>query len=238
MSNAAVYQDLTDAERVERAAFLKRLGLTPKGSAEVIPISHPARKPLGLRPVEGDTGDDVSPRDLPPFSFHFQDDKDQAHLDNAVSAGFVYSYLDFIGGVLIELQNDTVHEVNALQDRLKAKFDGIEAARRAEVAELKLTVTELRGELLAMKAVQEAARIASRGEQGLVGPRGIPGPPGEGRVGPQGPRGEPAAMIAAWEPRVEQFQLVPGLSSGERGPPISLRPFFEMYDAATEADDE
>ena len=40
-------------------------------------------------------------------------------------------------------------------------------------------------------------------------------------------------MIVGWEPRAEQFQIVPVYSTGERGPPISLRPFFDLYDAAT-----
>jgi hypothetical protein len=45
-------------------------------------------------------------------------------------------------------------------------------------------------------------------------------------------------MIAAWEPRVEQFQLVPVYTTGEKGVPISLRPFFEQYDQSTRGDED
>jgi hypothetical protein len=235
MSGAAVY--LSDAERKEREAMLRSLGVSfAKPNAQVIPLEERRRKPLGLAPAPG-ADDDASPRGCEPadsFSFHFADGKDQAYLANAVSAGFVYSYLDIIGGVIIELHNDDVDEINNLQDRLKRRFDDIESARRSEIAELRLALTEARCEIREMRAIQESARIASRGEAGLAGPRGIPG--SQGPIGPRGepgPQGEPAAMIAAWEPRVEQFQIVPVLSSGERGPPISLRPFFEMYDAQT-----
>jgi len=236
---------LVDAKRgstldraAERAALLKRLGLTLKGSAEVIPISHPVRKPLGLAPADG-PGDDVSTRDLPSFHFHFADGHDQAYLDNSVSAGWVFGYLDVIGGIMIELHNGSVGEINNLQDRLARKFQDIESARRTAAAELKATIAELRGEVRELKAIQEAARIASRGEAGLQGPRGIPGPPGsEGRAGPQGPAGRDAAMVAAWEPDAARFSITPVCSDGSRGVPLNLKGLFEAYNAATEADDE
>ena len=81
---------------------------------------------------------------------------------------------------------------NWLQGRLKSRFAELEAAHREEVAALKLTVTELRCELREMRAIQESARIASRGEAGPMGPRGIPGPPG-----PAGARGEKGCRIEA-----------------------------------------
>jgi hypothetical protein len=50
---SAIAANLSDAERVERAAFLKRLGLAPKGSATI--LDHPAkRRPLGLGIVPDD----------------------------------------------------------------------------------------------------------------------------------------------------------------------------------------
>jgi hypothetical protein len=242
---SAIAANLSDAERVERAAFLKRLGLSPKGGATVIPLEHEVRKrrPLGLAPApdSGPDDDDASPRDPPPFHFHFADDKDEAFLANAVSAGFLFSYLDVVGGALIEVHNEGVREFNDLQDRLERKFKDIESARRTEAAELRATIAELRSELSQMRSIQEAARIASRGEQGVAGPRGIPGPPGGGgRAGPRGPKGEtgPAAKVAAWEPDTAAFSLTPIYADGKRGVSANLRPFFEQYDASTRDDED
>jgi hypothetical protein len=120
---------------------------------------------------------------------------------------------------------------------VERKFREAEASQRTELAELKATVAELRGEIREMKSIQEAARIASRGEAGVAGPRGIPGAQGDrGERGERGKQGPPAPVVAAYEPRVEQFQLVPRHSDGTAGPPMSLRPFFEMYASQTEDD--
>ena len=121
-----------------------------------------------------------------------------------------------------------------LRDRLRAVRKEItdgQATLRSEIAELKLALTEARCEVREMRAIQESARIASRGEAGVAGPRGIPG--SQGPTGPRGERGErgvPAVAIAGWEPRSERFEVVP--PTGERGPPINLLSLFQAYDSA------
>jgi hypothetical protein len=131
---------------------------------------------------------------------------------------------------------DTGDDLSACIKKLRAEIAELKGAHRNDVAQLRLALTEARCEVREMRAIQESARATSRGEAGIAGPRGIPGPPGVGQIGPAGPPGRDAAAIAAWEPRVEQFQVVLVYADGTRGPPISLRPFFEMYDAATEDD--
>jgi hypothetical protein len=239
----ATAANLGPAEIAERKAFLRRLrNLPPRPSADVIPIGS-QRKPLGLGIVADDNDDDAAEDDPTKDwqGFHFGKDKDQAFLANAVSAGFLFSYLDVVGGALIEVHNEGVREFNDLQDRLGRKFKDIESARRTEAAELRATIAELRSELSQMRSIQENARTLSRGEQGVAGPRGIPGPPGgEGRAGPRGPKGEtgPAAKVAAWEPDPAAFSLTPIYLDGKRGVSANLRSLFEQYDQSTRDDED
>jgi hypothetical protein len=230
-----------EAMAKERIAMRRWLGANiPESDAKVVPIDRASRKrPLFTGPIQID--DDPPKDDAPPgsFSFRFADGKTQEHRDTVVTAGWAYQHLDIIGGALLELNNELADQVVVMRDRLDRRVDGIEAAHRKEIAELKLLLTEARCELREMRAIQESARVLSRGEQGLIGPRGVSG--SQGPIGPRGeagPAGLPAPSIAGWEPRVEQYQLVPVYSTGERGPPASLRAFFEQYDAQTNGADD
>jgi hypothetical protein len=239
-ANAA--RDFTAAEIAERKAFLRQLrNLPPRPSADVIPIGS-QRKPLGLGIVTDDNDDDAEDDPTQGWQgFHFGEGKTKEFLEGAIRTDWLFHYLDIVGGALLEVHNDGVREFNGLQDDLKRKFNAIEAARRVEVAELKTVVAELRAEIHAMRSIQEASRIASRGERGEQGVRGIPGPPGsEGKVGPKGPRGEtgPAAKVAAWEPDPAAFSLTPIYLDGKRGVSANLRPFFEHYDQSTRGDED
>jgi hypothetical protein len=241
MSNtAANYDALSDAEIADRAAMLKRLGVRPKPSAEV--VDHPARRrPLGLAILDDDGPGPSEERDSArrggPYKGLLAGVDAETRAASA-SVGYTLQHNDLITEMVLDAHNESVDAVNAMHDAIKRKFDGIEAARRAEAAELRATIAELRSELSQMRSIQEAARVASRGEQGIAGPRGIPGPPGsEGRIGPQGPAGRDAAMVAAWEPNGERFTITPVFTDGTRGPPLILRPLFEQYDAATADED-
>jgi hypothetical protein len=183
-----------DAARV--AQWLRSNGLKPpKPSAEI--IDHPARRrPLFTGPIEG--GDD-SAAEREPQHIVKRDTAGRPSIHAALSAkdrerpasaGWTAQLLDVVANVTVELHDEAVGEINNLQDRLVAKFEAIEAERRAERAEQAAVIAELRSEISQMRSIQEAARVTSRGEEGREGPRGIPGPPGPSVVGPQGPRGE------------------------------------------------
>jgi len=173
MSSAYAYPD-NPGERERVAAWMREKGLTfpTRPSAEVIRLDNPAkRQPLGLAPADDDKENDGPTNGFQ--GFHFRDGEHKARPEDALRSDWTFHYFDIIGGVMIELHNDGVREFNDLQDHLKRKFDVIEAARRAETAELKATIAELRGELREMKAIQESVRVASRGERGTEGPRGV-----------------------------------------------------------------
>ena len=212
-------------------------------SAKVIPLdANPARKPLGLGIVVDDTEEDGDPLNT----------NGSRQAREAVAASIAC-----LSPAALDRPLTVRESFDGLEAALAATFDGdeaifenikkhrseiaeIKAAHREAIAELKLTITELRCEVSQMRAIQENARTLSRGEAGVAGPRGIPGPPGEGRVGPAGPRGEPAPIISAWEARPDAFMLVPRHSDGSQGPPIFLREIFAAYDAqanGTEDDD-
>jgi hypothetical protein len=244
-THAYSYKD-DPVERAAIAKWMRERGLTyPRPREEVIPpsanviqLDNPTKRPpLGLAPViDDDDKEDNDP--LKGFSWSFRNDAHGARPEDALRSDWLFHYLDVIGGCLIEVLNEGDHDV---EKRVKAKFDTIEAARRIEVAALRATVVELRGEIREMKAIQEAARAQSRGEQGLSGPRGIPGAQGPaGPRGEQGERGECAPLIAAWEPSTaaDRYLLTPVYSTGERGVPANLTGLFEAYHAATSPDDE
>ena len=231
MSNAYAYPD-DPAERQRVEAWLKQAGVSvTRPSASVIPLDHPARrKPLGLRPIIDDDERTKASREPPSDGPPMRKPAD----DRAAFMSDIDMIVFTTGRVIGE-------EVGELQREIKHRLAGLEAAQRTELADLRATVAELRGELREMKAIQEAARIASRGEQGLAGPRGIPGPPGpRGERGAPGERGTPAREVAAWEPDGSRFTITPAFTDGSRGVPANLRSLFEAYAAATEpeADDD
>jgi hypothetical protein len=242
MSNAYAYRE-TEAERERVAAWFKQAGLTPPkpAGATVTPIGA-KRKPLTfLEPIvedndgDGDKylGPQATAEKIVASSLALLTPEAQA---KPATMGDLWVYGI---GTAIEFAFGEGDELRKRFKELRAEIADLKGARREEAAELRATVAELRSELSQMRSIQESARILSRGEQGLQGPRGVPGSQGPaGPRGEQGERGAPAAMIAAYEPRVEQFQLVPVYTTGERGVPMSLRPFFDSYDAATSPDDE
>jgi hypothetical protein len=67
--------------------------------------------------------------------------------------------------------------------------------------------------------------LSHGGKRFQVGPRGD----GRDGVGQIGPRGEPGPMGPP---------VVPAYTTGEKGVPISLRPFFEQYDQSTRGDED
>jgi hypothetical protein len=129
--------------------------------------------------------------------------------------------------------------VNDLETVVRRRLDALESAQRNEIAELKLALTEMRCSVSEMRLIQEAARVASRGEEGREGPRGIPGPIGpRGERGKAGEPGAPAREVVAWDVDAERFTITPCHSDGTRGVPLILLGLFQSYDAATnELDD-
>jgi hypothetical protein len=144
----------------------------------------------------------------------------------------------------IGLVNGAVEELIGLvetsHDKLKEGFSELNNARRQEHADLKVTIAELRSEVIALRAIVEAQRERSRGERGEKGSRGVPGRDGatgsKGERGLQGQRGEKAVSIASWIINDAAFTATPVLTSGDTGPTLSLRPFFERYDALVDTD--
>jgi hypothetical protein len=239
-----IYDDIDGASR---AAFLRSSGLgRPKTDATIVSLERGGRKqPLGLRPAEGPDDNDNHREDYaddPTMGwpgFHFGKDKDQAFLESAVRFDWLFHFLDIVGGALLGVHNDGVREINSLWDDVKRKFREAEAAQRTELADLRATVAELRGELREMKAIQESARIEARGERGLDGPRGIAGPQGPaGPRGKTGERGAPAAMIAAYEADPTRYMITPRHTDGTSGVPMHLRSLFEHFNAEITPDDE
>jgi hypothetical protein len=243
MSTAHGYSYNEPDEPARFAIWAKNAGLnvTQKGSASAIPSSHPVqkRRPLGLALVDAkdDPPKDHAPLDEP---FSFATGKSQQELAAGMSVGSALGLGDALFTIIRELTDSMTDEICTMRDRIDRRIDDLKAAHRIELAEAKAATAELRSELSQIRSIQEAARIASRGESGLPGPRGIPGPAGVGQVGPQGPRGRTGApaKIAAWVPDVDQFQLAPTYADGDRGAPLNLRPFFEAFNNAINTEDE
>ena len=120
---------------------------------------------------------------------------------------------------------------------LRREAADAQAALRTEIAELKLALTEARCEVREMRAIQENARIASRGEQGLVGPRGIPGPPGP--MGVRGEKGEAASRPAGFLVNPTEYSATLISSDGAPGGAVlHLRSMFELFAQEIAADEE
>jgi hypothetical protein len=228
---SAVYN--FQAEDEARSAALRSWGINvTKPDAKVVPLGHPARKPLGLRPASSETGrsdtDDVSGGDSLAVNLA---DCDQAHLDAPATVGLIYETL-----------NGAASMVDTVNRKLKARIVELEtenARDKAALAELRAQFAEAKAEFAEAKHILERLQVSREGKRGERGPCGADGPAGmRGERGPRGETGSPAPIVAAWETRAENFQIVPVFANGERGVPINLRPFFEVYDAATnELDD-
>jgi hypothetical protein len=241
-ANAA--RDFTEAEIAERAAFLKRLGLSPKGGATVIPLEHEVRKhrPLGLAPAPGP--DDAAERDgyadnvdadgrvimENGYRFSFKDGMEPAILEAPATGDFVLEMANAVTSIA-----DTAHR------KAKAGIAELRREARSEISELRAALIEARHEIRELKLIQESMRIANRGERGVDGARGVPGRDGQqGRIGPAGPRGEAgkaAPKIVSWATDDAAFAATPILSDGGNGATLHLRGMFESYHAQVEGED-
>jgi hypothetical protein len=250
---SAIAANLSDAERVERAAFLKRLGLAPKGSATI--LDHPAkRRPLGLGIVPDDNdppasdGADNMTEDgrvilHDGYSFSFKDGIDPAFL--AAPA-----FNDFV----VEMANAVTSIADSVLRKANGTVAGVRSEARADVgrielenARLKASVAELTAKVDTLTFISERLRIENAGPVGPQGPMGRDGHEGRpGARGERGERGEPgkaAPAITAWTLDTDNFTAVPILSNGELGATLRLRPLYEAFpdalndaDAAEEAD--
>lgn len=229
MSNAA-HAPLTEAELVERRAFLQRLGIDRKPSAEVVPL----RKPLGLAPVLDDEPERAAASEGSGYRSTLWDGKSEAFLKSAHSVRGAYEQFDALAGMILELHNQNVAEVNDLQDRLKTKFAELET----ENAKARALTAELKSKLHEVDFIVERLRIENKGPPGVAGPRGV-----DGRDGARGPRGEkgergPAGpRPVSFETDAEAFAITGLMSDGRRHPTMHLRALFEQYHAQVDAED-
>lgn len=232
MTSATEAYPLSDAERKDRAALLKRLGVNSAPAiAEVIPINHPARRPLGLKPVLDDVSDPEARGDphkpWPP--------SDPAVGEPIYTDRQGHGYHDPVAALVTE----TNELILGLIEDTRGHF-------AFKLAEMRAQLAKVEGECEAQRLIIEHLRTQSRGETGRDGSRGAPGRDGVGLAGPQGPpgpKGEPGSKIVAWEIDDSAFVAYPLLSTGDRGAGLHLRGMFEVYneqvndtDAAAETD--
>jgi hypothetical protein len=238
--STATARDMSDDEIRELTVRLRErdrridAGLPPdRPRADA--ASRSKRKPLAF--IEPIVAEDVDNKADDPTGgwpgFNFRHEAHGSRPEDALRSDWTFRFLDTIGAVMIALNNDTVRDIDALQDRLATKFREVEAARRTEAAEFKAVIAELRGEVASLRAIQESQRIQSRGEQGVAGPRGIPGAQGPaGPRGEQGERGAPARETVAWDVDASRFAVTPCHSDSTRGVPLNLLGLFQAYDNA------
>jgi hypothetical protein len=245
MSHAYAYKD-DPAERERVAAALAKMGVTypTRTGTEGFNDNPMKRQPLGLRPADDDDGaaraDDeyLGPQATAEkiiagslAMLSAEQRSATATMEDLWTYGITTSLeLSFEGG----------DDLRKRTKELRAEIEALKTERRVERAEQAAVIAELRSEISQMRSIQEAARVASRGEEGREGPRGIPGAQGPaGPRGKAGERGAAAAMIVGWETTPERYWLTPVYSTGEKGVPANLRSLFEAYDqSVTEADDE
>ncbi len=147
--------DPAELEREREAIEALGVRLGPRDASAIARRPRPeaaahARRPLGLAPVPGDTGEPERTE----AGGSFLDGVGRERLDMPATMEMVYAALDGAASM-----TEGVHQ--------KAS-EGL-ARLRGEIAELKLALTEARCEVREMRAIQEQARIASRGEAGSWG---------------------------------------------------------------------
>jgi hypothetical protein len=186
-----------------------------------LPPGHPARRPLGLAPGGGSGAPAADePAALAPGAPTWTPQPGVPAMRDDLA-------------MAMDVIRDIAEALVEAQDRAKAKFDTMQASFDNQIGALK-------NENQALRLILENLRITQRGERGIDGDRGPPGRDGRdgvGQIGPRGERGErglPAPRISAWEPYPERFEIVPVLSTGERGPAIALLALFQAYDAAVQ----
>jgi hypothetical protein len=155
-ANAARQPPETEAERVYRLH-----GLTPPRDASAIgrgsstrPQRSAARAPLGLAPV----GDDEDEKDDPleNFTFGFQNGAYKGYPEAPLRSDWAFHFLDRAGAALLALHID---EFNDLQDRLKRKFDGVEAKFAEAQGALRNELGSLRNELKAVRLENQRLQL-------------------------------------------------------------------------------
>lgn len=219
--------NVSAADRQAEAKALRAMGLILPGDASSI-----GRRPLGLAVLDGP--EDAPERDLPTSKGELQArDLVMSSVsllsDEALDAPISWrdAFENILGVALAGIfdGDDAVHK-GVVQ--LRERVSELETMRRTETAEQKAVIA-VRSELSQMKSIQEAARVASRGEAGIQGPRGIPGPPGPS--GPAGQRGDAGPRPAGFITNPDDFSAVLQMSDGLPGPTLRLRSLFEVYDS-------
>ena len=234
MSNAVAYNDLTDAERKDREAFLRQWGLDRPKPAQVVDIT--TRKPLGLSIARGDDEDERAAmsarRDI------------GAHVDSLVRAA-----IENLGGEEnCQARYPTMlDEFDGLAVALKVALEGDDDLHRAwkvkiaethsEIAALRLererdraTIAEMRSKIAELDFVVSRLKVENAGPIGPPGPRGRDG--ADGQRGPRGERGgmgPPGPRVIGWETDDASFTAAPLGSDGRKGAALHLRGMFETF---------
>jgi hypothetical protein len=259
VSTNAARANLTPEEIEERRALFARLD-REFGAAI---IDHPSKKrqPLGLAPAGGpDANEEEYDPDGDPQNSRGSrlareivatatNNLSEAVLARPPTGHELWESLE----MLLSVSMDGDDAVYACVKKLRVQIDEMKAAHRNEIAELKVasereraTIAELRAAIAELSAkvgevsfVSERLRIDKRGPPGHQGARGADGREGaRGERGERGPQGPAGLAVAAWEPLIDHFQIIPTYASGERGVPIPLRPFFDHYHQSVTDDDE
>jgi hypothetical protein len=159
------------------------------------------------------------------------DDPDATYLSEGMmrpaTIGMVHLTKDLIQAELIQPMQDAIRDL------------------RKEVAALKLALAESNAKLSEAAAkgnenafVLERLRLDNKGDPGPPGPRGRDG--ADGRIGPRGEkgsRGQRGQEITGWRVDVASYHATPVFYDNSEGPPLSLLPFFERYNAEVEEDE-
>ena len=208
--------------------------IAPRASVLDIATRRPS---LGLSIVVGPDeplGEDVVKAGKE-FRSTLWDNQSEEDLACAHSVRGAIQQFDAIMGMVIELHNESVDETNKLIAGETAARKEIAALKEA-LAEMKAALTEARGEIAAMRSIQEAARALNRGERGETGPRGVPG--SQGPPGPRGERGEAGVKAAGFVLDIGGYAATLVSSDGAPAARLALRPMFEAFAEEIAADDE
>ncbi len=234
MTSATEAYPLSGAERKDRAALLKRLGVNfAPPDAEIIPLDHEVRKrrPLGLAPIlDGDP--EAAPKRAT-YETAFASDcpsvgagLGEATLQRAASMADVVTAADT--AIAIAMDGEAV-----LKARL-SEMRGENARLETELARLRAQFAEAKAEFAEAKHILERLQITREGKRGERGPCGADGAPGpRGERGPRRETGRPAPVVIEWRADPEAFTISAILSDGSAGPMIALRSLFEAYHNAT-----
>lgn len=213
--------------------------LLPRDASAIArkPLPDGRRPPLGLTILD-DPDDDAPPpgRSNEATARAIVGESIERLGEAANNAATVRDIFELGIAMALELSFDAREFACELVRKLKAEMADGQGTQRSEIAELKLTITELRCELREMRAIQEQARALSRGEQGIIGPRGIPGPPGP--AGQRGERGDAGPRPAGFVLDVAGYSATLVSSDGASSARLALRPLFEKFAEEIASDDE